>query len=304
MPGAVRAETDVHVGHDSPTPSPKHQTAYVAGQTTVHVNGKPVIRKDDKTACGDPAVGSASSVYAEGKLIHRLNDATGGHGSFVPNKAQTASSDVIIEAGWYVPITVSPEEAKILNEEAPLRTDADEAIEYGDGGISNGDGEFRSNNTSAVNGVTGPQQTEEDSASTFEKAAHPTLNFLSHTDPRIKESLRNKLVRIAEEFGDTLTITSAYRDPAYNTKVGGAKKSQHMLGNAVDVVMSSYNTSERQRFIEIAINQGITGIGVYNTFTHIDIGGKRAWGSSGSRRSLPKYPWAQTVLKKYGYATS
>ena len=98
MPGAVRAETDVHVGHDSPTPSPKHQTAYVAGQTTVHVNGKPVIRKDDKTACGDPAVGSASSVYAEGKLIHRLNDATGGHGSFVPNKAQTASTDVIIEA--------------------------------------------------------------------------------------------------------------------------------------------------------------------------------------------------------------
>lgn len=304
MPGAVRADTDVHVGHASPTPSPKHQTAYVAGQTTVYVNGKPVIRKDDKTACGDPATGSANSVYAEGKLIHRLNDATGGHGSFVPNKAQTASGDVIIEAGWHVPINVSPEEAKILNEEAPLRGPSDEAIEYGDGGISNGDGEFRSNNTSAVNGVTGPQQTEEDSASTFEKAAHPTLNFLPHTDPRIKESLRNKLVRVAEEFGDTLTITSAYRSPAYNEGVGGAKSSQHMKGNAVDVVMSSYNISERQRFIEIAINQGITGIGVYNTFTHIDIGGKRAWGSSGSRRSLPRYPWAQTVLKKYGYATS
>jgi len=97
MPGAVRAETDVHVGHASPSPAPKHQTAYVAGQTTVHVNGKPVIRKDDKTACGDPATGSASTVYAEGKLIHRKDDATGGHGSFVANKAQTASGDVFVE---------------------------------------------------------------------------------------------------------------------------------------------------------------------------------------------------------------
>ena len=97
MAGAVRAEIDVHVGHDSPSPAPKHQTAYVAGQTSVYVNGKPVIRKDDKTQCGDPAVGSASNVYAEGKLIHRKDDATGGHGSFVANKAQTASSDVFVE---------------------------------------------------------------------------------------------------------------------------------------------------------------------------------------------------------------
>ena len=97
MPGAVRAETDTHVGHDSPTPSPFHKTAYVAGQTTVYVNGKPVIRKDDKTDCGDPAVGSASKTYAEGKLIHRKDDATGGHGSFVANKAETASGDVFVE---------------------------------------------------------------------------------------------------------------------------------------------------------------------------------------------------------------
>lgn len=97
MPGAVRAETDQHVGHASPSPAPKHQTAYVAGQTTVFVNNKSVIRKGDKTQCGDPATGSASTVYAEGKLIHRKDDATGGHGSFVPNKAQTASSDVFVE---------------------------------------------------------------------------------------------------------------------------------------------------------------------------------------------------------------
>ena len=77
----------------------------------------------------------------------------------------------------------------------------------------------------------------------------------------------------------------------------------HVQRKAVDVVMRGISTSDRARFIEIAINKGISGIGVYNTFTHLDIGGKRAWGSSGSRRSLPRYPWAQRVLGKYGYAT-
>ena len=38
MPEVVRAELDSHVGHDSPTPSPFHQTSYVAGQTTVFAN--------------------------------------------------------------------------------------------------------------------------------------------------------------------------------------------------------------------------------------------------------------------------
>lgn len=94
MPEVVRAETDSHKGHESPTPSPFHKTNYVAGQTTVYANGKAVIRKDDKTACGDPAVGSSSTVYVEDKLVHRKGDATGGHGSFEENEAETGSGDV------------------------------------------------------------------------------------------------------------------------------------------------------------------------------------------------------------------
>lgn len=96
MPGIVRASVDKHIGHASPTPNPKHTTAYVAGQSTVFANGKEVIRKGDKTSCGDPAVGSSSNVYAEGKLVHRQGDATGGHGSWVPNAAATGSGDVIV----------------------------------------------------------------------------------------------------------------------------------------------------------------------------------------------------------------
>lgn len=96
MPGAVRVGQDVHVGHASPTPSPFHQTAYATGSDNVLVNNSKIVRKGDVTACGDPAVGASSDVFANNIPIHRLGDATGGHGSWVPNASATASDNVII----------------------------------------------------------------------------------------------------------------------------------------------------------------------------------------------------------------
>jgi len=94
MPGIVRVETDRHVGHASPTPSPYHQTNYDEGSDDVFVNGKPAVRIDDKTGCGDPAIAGSPDVYVNGIKVHREKDATGGHGSWVPNSAQTGSDDV------------------------------------------------------------------------------------------------------------------------------------------------------------------------------------------------------------------
>jgi len=95
MPGVVRINLDTHVGHASPTPNPFHKTNYTsANQSTVYVNGELVVVIGGKTVCGDPAVGSSPNVYAEGIKIHRLGDATGGHSSWVPNSAATASGNV------------------------------------------------------------------------------------------------------------------------------------------------------------------------------------------------------------------
>jgi len=307
MAEVVRAELDSHEGHDSPTPSPFHQTNYVSGQTTVFVDNKAVIRKGDKTACGDPATGSSDNVYVEGKLVHRKNDATGGHASFIANKAKTGSPTVFANNLFDVAANLTPEHEASIRGGLTSSPPSAEYIEYGDGGIRNGDGGYLSNNTSPVNNVTGPQDAptgNADAPSTFDRVSDPALNFLPHTDSRIQPELRNVLIRIARAWGQNLTITSAYRSPAYNESVGGAKNSMHQQGKATDIVMSGYSTSDRARFIEIAINEGISGIGVYNTFTHVDIGGKRAWGSNGSRNTLPNYPWAQAVLRRYGYATS
>lgn len=74
-----------HVGHASPTPNPFHKTSYQAGQDKVFGGGREVIRIGDTTSCGDPAVGGSTKVRAVGSFVHRFGDATGGHGSWVPN---------------------------------------------------------------------------------------------------------------------------------------------------------------------------------------------------------------------------
>ena len=77
----------------------------------------------------------------------------------------------------------------------------------------------------------------------------------------------------------------------------------HVQGLALDVVQTGLTDAQRQAFIQQAYAAGFRGFGIYNTFTHIDIGATRAWGAGGSRRDLPKYPWAQAVLGPLGYAT-
>lgn len=95
MPGVVRAGVDTHIGHASSTPNPFHFTAYVAGfNDKVSVEGEFAIVEGDKTGCGDPAVGKSSKVTIKGKGVHRKGDATGGHGSWVPNIAATGSAKV------------------------------------------------------------------------------------------------------------------------------------------------------------------------------------------------------------------
>ena len=122
--------------------------------------------------------------------------------------------------------------------------------------------------------------------------------------PSMNSRLLDILVETAKTAGYKLKLISGFRSPEYNARVGGAKNSAHTRRNAVDITVSDKSYDERVRLIQIAINKGITGIGVYNTSLHFDIEGKRAWGPSFSRKSLPRVAWAQPILKQNGYATS
>lgn len=81
---------------------------------------------------------------------------------------------------------------------------------------------------------------------------------------------------VSEHLGkDTgLIINSGYRTPAYNKKIGGANKSQHLEGTAADVRLpDKINADMMARFAEKA---GFDGIGKYNSFVHCDVRGYKA----------------------------
>jgi uncharacterized protein YcbK (DUF882 family) len=78
---------------------------------------------------------------------------------------------------------------------------------------------------------------------------------------------------IRDRFGP-ITINSAYRTEAHNKAIGGAVKSLHMSGLAADIVAQGVNPSEVAKF---AVELGMGGVRVYPTFTHVDVGAKRAW---------------------------
>ena len=64
-------------------------------------------------------------------------------------------------------------------------------------------------------------------------------------------------------------ITSAYRTPEYNKKIGGVKDSAHLLGKAVDI--SAPDSKTKYSIIEAAVHFGIERIGVASNFIHIDL---------------------------------
>lgn len=95
---------------------------------------------------------------------------------------------------------------------------------------------------------------------------------------RVAPEARIRLMKVQELFGRKLIVNSGYRSPAYNLRIGGARRSQHMSGNALDITWNGINIQSREEFIRIAIAQGFRGIGRYGTrFVHIDIGQRREW---------------------------
>ena len=88
----------------------------------------------------------------------------------------------------------------------------------------------------------------------------------------INPELVNYLQKIRNHFKAPITITSAYRCPTHNSRVGGATGSRHTKGDAADIVVKGISPREVAKYAE---SIGVKGIGLYETaadgyFTHID----------------------------------
>jgi uncharacterized protein YcbK (DUF882 family) len=77
-----------------------------------------------------------------------------------------------------------------------------------------------------------------------------------------------KLDRLRDAVGVPLLITSGFRTPEHNKKVGGVDSSAHELGRAADI--AAFSGSHRYAIISAAMKLGFRRIGVGSTFVHID----------------------------------
>lgn len=118
----------------------------------------------------------------------------------------------------------------------------------------------------------------------------------------IDEQLVEYLQKIRDHFGKPITITSAYRCSSYNAKIGGATGSRHTKGQACDFQISGVAPLQIAQYAE---SIGIKGIGLYDTFVHIDTrAAKSFWYSDKEypRSTFGKYSKTETAAAATGYS--
>ena len=78
------------------------------------------------------------------------------------------------------------------------------------------------------------------------------------------------LQNVRDHFSKPITITSGNRCPEHNTNINGSKTSQHMKGLASDIQVKDTTPETVYNYIEsMFINK--YGLGLYDTFVHIDV---------------------------------
>lgn len=93
----------------------------------------------------------------------------------------------------------------------------------------------------------------------------------------VEEELLRLLEFLRHDWGHPLIVTSGVRCSFWNDKVGGALKSQHVLGKAADLKIK--NRNEGKALMALAKRVGFRGIGLAENFLHVDIrdGAPRFW---------------------------
>ena len=99
--------------------------------------------------------------------------------------------------------------------------------------------------------------------------------FHSLKDPEDTVLVDEKLVELLENIrkftGKPVIINSGYRSAAYNATIKGAvSNSQHVQGKAADIRITGVTPARIAQIAECFLGSS-GGIGIYSTFTHVDV---------------------------------
>ena len=93
----------------------------------------------------------------------------------------------------------------------------------------------------------------------------------------VKELAEN--LQVLRDVVGRIDLTNAYRCKEHNADVGGSTNSQHIKGKAADIKSNTLSPSEIASITDDLMKSEkfkLGGIGIYNTFTHVDIRGHKA----------------------------
>tara|TARA_R110002167_G_scaffold106599_6_gene273241 strand:- start:4153 stop:4545 length:393 start_codon:yes stop_codon:yes gene_type:complete len=110
--------------------------------------------------------------------------------------------------------------------------------------------------------------------------------FTCRDESNISKEILFNIIALAKEMQEirnvldvSITVNSGYRSPMYNKSIGGASRSQHLLGKACDFTAKGLTPYEVAETLESLMQGGLIingGLGEYDTFTHYDIRNKPA----------------------------
>jgi uncharacterized protein YcbK (DUF882 family) len=116
------------------------------------------------------------------------------------------------------------------------------------------------------------------------KPAHEAVKMACPGGKPFPRVLITLLEDAARFFHAAVFVNSAYRDPKYNRRIGGAKKSQHMKCRAVDFYVENVPAADLYNWA--AARKEIKGLGRYprSQFIHADVRPTKrrvTWGHDG-----------------------
>lgn len=99
---------------------------------------------------------------------------------------------------------------------------------------------------------------------------HPRLHSRDDGSLLYDERLLRFIDRTVDQLGHTPTLNSTYRSPVLNARVGGAPRSRHVQGLAVDLGFAGKDF-DPLALVVAGIVSGAKGVGLYRTFVHFDL---------------------------------
>jgi uncharacterized protein YcbK (DUF882 family) len=84
------------------------------------------------------------------------------------------------------------------------------------------------------------------------------------------------LQSLRDSYGQPIKIHSGFRCLKHNVRVGGSSGSQHMRGRAADISIAGISPRAIYQLIAQR-HPGKLGLGLYNTFVHVDTRSGKPW---------------------------